>query len=271
MLRLKRKVFQGGEVRMRFDGKVALITGAASGIGRATAVLFARQGARVVVGDFDAQGGEETVKAIKGAGGEALFVAVDVSDPVQVNDLVRKAVAAYGGIDILLNAAAVFMFGTALDIDEKSWNRVVSTNLSGTFFCCRAVLPEMIKRGGGSIINVCSTAGAHDAIGNAIAYVASKGGVALLSKALAIDHGQHNVRVNVVIPGPTDTQMLRKFWSEKEIKAAAATLPLGRTGDPGDLARAVLFLASEEASFVTGAMLPVDGGQSAGGLSRKLT
>ena len=128
----------------------------------------------------------------------------------------------------------------------------------------------MIRRGGGAIINVCSTAGAHDGVGNAAAYVAAKGGVALLSKCLAIDHGKDNVRVNVIIPGPTDTPMLRKFWSATEIERSAANLPLARVGQPEELAKAVLFLASNDASFITGAMLPVDGGQSAGGLSRKL-
>jgi NAD(P)-dependent dehydrogenase (short-subunit alcohol dehydrogenase family) len=142
--------------------------------------------------------------------------------------------------------------------------------LDGTFYCCRAVLPHLIRRGGGSIVNVCSTAGAHDGVANAVAYVAAKGGVALLSKCLAIDYGKDNVRVNVIIPGPTDTPMLRKFWSSDEIQKSAASLPLARVGDARELAQAVLFLASDQASFITGVLLPVDGGQMAGGLSRKL-
>ncbi len=256
---------------MTLEGKVAIVTGGGSGIGQAAARLFAQNRIKVVVADFDAKAGKETAQEIKSAAGDAVFVQVDVSDPDQVDRMVASTLETYKGIDILFNAAAIFMFGNALETDVKAWKRTTSTILDGTFLCCRAVLPHMIKRGGGSIVNVCSTAGAHDAVGNAVAYVAAKGGVALLSKALAIDHGGDNVRVNVLIPGPTDTPMLRKFWTKQEIDASAATLPLGRIGRPEELARAVLFLVSDEASFITGVMLPVDGGQSAGGLSRKFS
>jgi NAD(P)-dependent dehydrogenase (short-subunit alcohol dehydrogenase family) len=248
---------------MRLQGKVAIVTGAGSGIGRATAQLFAKEGAEVVVGDFNADLGRETVQLITSAEGEARFVQVDVSDFNQVRHLVEATLSAYGGIDILFNGAGVLAFGTALDTDEKTWNQVLSVNLTGTFLCCKAVLPEMIKRGGGSIINVSSSTGAHDARGNTLAYVASKGGVTLLTKAMAIDHARVNVRVNALAPGPTDTPMLRSVLSPAEIEEFLATFPIGRLGRPEELANAALFLASDESSFVTGSIIAVDGDQTA--------
>jgi len=248
---------------MRLNNKVAIVTGGGSGIGQATAQLFAKEGAEVVVADFKAELGEETVRGIKGDGGDASFVQVDVSNSDQVKAMVDASIAAYGGIDILFNGAGVLMFGTALETDEETWTRVISVNLTGTFLCCKAVLPWMIKRGGGAIVNVSSSTGAHDAGANAVAYVASKGGVALLTKALAIDHAKDNVRVNALCPGPTDTPMLREVMSAEKLKQFAATFPMKRLGRPEELAHAALFLASDESSFVTGAVLAVDGGQTA--------
>lgn len=247
---------------MRLQGKVALVTGGASGIGKATAELFAREGARVAVADFSVDG-RETVQAIQAAGGEAIFRQVDVSDSAQVSSMVTEAVRTYGRIDILFNAAGVLLYGTVLETDEAAWQRVLSINLTGTYLCCRAVLPHMIRQGGGSIINVASTVGAHDACANAVAYVTSKGGVTMLTKAMAVDHAAQGVRVNALVPGATDTPMIRKALSPEALEALAASHPVGRLGRPEELAKAVLFLASDDASFVTGTAMYVDGGQTA--------
>ncbi len=250
-------------ISMRLEGKVAIVTGGGTGIGRATAGLFSREGARVVVADYNADTGRETVQAITDVGGEALFVEVDVSDSAQVQRLVQSTLDAYGRINILFNNAGVLLFGTVLDTDEEAWNRLMSINLTGVFLCTKAVLPHMIEGGGGSIINLTSSTGAHDAAGNAVAYVTSKGGVALFTRAAAIDHAEDNVRVNAIAPGPTDTPMLRDNLSAEELETFAATFPMKRLGRPEELANAALFLASDEASFVTGAILAVDGGQTA--------
>jgi NAD(P)-dependent dehydrogenase (short-subunit alcohol dehydrogenase family) len=248
---------------MRLEGKVAIITGGGSGIGRATAQLFAQEGAKVVVADYKPESGREAVQAIKDAGGDALFVEVDVSNPAQVQHLAQTALDAYGGVDILFNNAGVLLFGTILETQEEAWNRLMSINLNGVYLCSKAVIPHMIKRGGGSIINTSSSTGAHDVAPNIAAYVTSKGGVTLLTRAMAVDHAKDKVRVNAIAPGPTDTPMLRDNMSQEELDAFASTFPMKRLGRPEELAYAALFLASDEASFVTGAILAVDGGQTA--------
>jgi NAD(P)-dependent dehydrogenase (short-subunit alcohol dehydrogenase family) len=248
---------------MRLKDKVALITGGGSGIGRATAELFAREGARVAVADYSKDGGPDTVKAIKEAGGDAMLTPVDVSDSAQVTRMVEMVLQAYGRIDILFNGAGILYYGTVLETDEHAWNRVLSINLTGTYLCCRAVLPHMIRQGGGSIINVASTVGAHDACANAVAYVTSKGGVTLFTRAIAIDHAKQGVRVNALVPGATDTPMIRNAITPDALEALAASHPIGRLGRPEELAKAVLFLASDDASFVTGTAMYVDGGQTA--------
>jgi NAD(P)-dependent dehydrogenase (short-subunit alcohol dehydrogenase family) len=248
---------------MRLKNKIAIITGGGSGIGRETAILFSREGAKVVVADCNSPNGKDTVQNIQDNGGEALYIDVDVSSSDQVTDMVDKTIKTHGCIDILFNNAGILYFGTVLDTSEEIWNKILSVNLTGTFHCCKAVLPHMIENRGGSIINMSSSTGAHDAGANAAAYVTSKGGVTLLTKAMAIDHAQDNIRVNAIAPGPTDTLMLKDVFSEDALIAFKNTLPVKRLGKPEEIAYTALYLASDEASFVTGAIFAIDGGQTA--------
>lgn len=239
------------------------MTGAASGIARAVANLFAIEGASVMVADNSVSGGLETVEQIHASGGKASFAELDVSLAAEVNGVVQSTLDQFGGLDILFNGAGILAYGTVLETAEDVWQKLIAVNLTGTYLCCRSVLPHMIQQGRGAIINVASTTGSHDACARAAAYVTSKGGVTLLTRAMAIDHAKQGVRVNALCPGPTDTPMLQKAKTPEELVAFAKTLPMGRLGKPEELAQAALFLASEDASFVTGAVLHVDGGQTA--------
>jgi NAD(P)-dependent dehydrogenase (short-subunit alcohol dehydrogenase family) len=244
-------------------GKVAIVTGAGGGIGRAIAELFARQGAATVVADMNADDAAATAGLIEKAGGRAIAVTVDVVRPDQIAAAVAQTAERFGGIDILVNNAATVFFGSTLETGEREWRRVLDINLTGPFLFSKAVVPHMVRRGGGSIVNISSSTGAHDAVAGMTAYVASKGGVTMLTKAMALDLVAEKIRVNAVAPGPTDTAMLRSHLSAAVLDAFVAGLPSKRLAQPEEIARAVLYLASDASSFVNGAILAVDGGQTA--------
>jgi len=252
---------------MRLAGKVALITGGTSGMGRATAVLFAQEGARVAITGRNEARGREVVAEIEQAGGTAIFIRSDVRFAEDCRRAVEETLQAFGRLDILFNNAGVLYANTVLDCTEEEWDLTLDTNLKGTYLMSRFALPTMIAQGSGVIINNASGWGlvGGDA---AAAYCASKGGVVLLTKAMAIDHGRQGVRVNCICPGDVDTPMLpedarRRGMGWEEYLASAANRPMGRIGKPEEIAKAVLFLASDDSSFVTGAVLAVDGGGTA--------
>ena len=248
---------------MRLPSQIALVTGAASGIARAVAIRFAQEGAAVMAADASDRGGMETVDQIRAFGGKALFAHLDVSKPEQVSQAVQRTIDELGDLHILFNGAGILTYGTVLETTEEAWNRMMAVNLTGTFLCSKAALAHMVVKGRGAIINVASTTGSHDACAHAAAYVTSKGGVTLLTRSMAIDFAKQGIRVNAICPGPTDTPMLRNALTPEELDAFAKTFPMSRLGKPEEIAGAALFLASEDASFVTGAILHVDGGQTA--------
>jgi NAD(P)-dependent dehydrogenase (short-subunit alcohol dehydrogenase family) len=250
-------------------GKRALVTGGASGIGRAIALLFAQEGAAVVVADLDATHGQAVADEIKVQGGQALFVACDVTKAVDCEQAVRQAAEAFGGLDVVVNNAGTTVRRSVVDLEEADWDRVMAVNAKSVYLVSKAAIPVMQRAGrGGSIVNVSSGWGLVGGA-NAAVYCASKGAVVLLTKAMALDFAADNIRVNCLAPGDTDTPMLRDEASqlgqpEAGFMADAASRPLGRVGTPEEIAQAALFLASDAASFVTGAVLVVDGGGLAG-------
>lgn len=247
----------------RLREKVAIITGGASGIGKAVATLFAAEGAQVIVADYDGDQARSVATELnQNNGGQAKAIKVDVSSEKEVLDMVDEVQREFNSIDVLVNAAGILKLGNVLDLTLETWEQVLRVNLTGPFLCSKAVLPIMLKKGSGSIINFSSSTGASHATKNAVAYVTSKGGVALLTKSMAVDHAEHNIRVNAVCPGPTDTPML-SMLSKEDLESLKQTIPMGRLGSQEEIAKTVLFLASDDSSFVTGALIEVDGGQTA--------
>lgn len=246
-----------------FDGKVALVTGGGSGIGRSTCLTYARGGAKVVVVDRDVEGGEETVQQIKEAGGEATLIHADVANPSDCQGMVDQAVGQFGRLDCAFNNAGVGGRSGKLTADyaEADWDRVIGINLKGVWLCMKSEITQMLKQGGGAVVNTASIAGLVGIRGTC-AYIAAKHGVAGLTKAAALEYAGSGIRVNAVCPGYIDTPLTRPLFEtfdgmEEEV---VARHPLGRLGQPHEIAEAVAWLSSDAASFVTGHTMTVDGG-----------
>lgn len=251
---------------MRLNGKVAVITGAGVGIGRETAILFAREGASVVVADMNTATGTETVDLIKEEGGSALFVKVDVSDEAQVKALFDAAISAYGKLNILFNNAGIVKQGTVEQSDVADWNAQIGTTLTSVFLGCKYAIPLLRAEGGGVILNMASVAGIMG-VANRAVYSAAKGGVVGLTRAIALDHAAEKIRAVYICPATIETPSLTdRINSSPDPVAARAAFearqPIGRLGKPSDIAYAALYAASDEAGFLTGCSLTVDGGMS---------
>ena len=248
---------------MRLADKVAIVTGAASGIGRGIASLFAQEGARVVIADINDAGGQQ-VAAELGGPATVRYIHSDVSDGTQVRALVQETTAAFGGIDVLVNNAATVIFKRLVDTEEHEWDRVIATNLRSVYLCCRYAIPVMLQHGGGAIVNI-SSVRAMATTPLVSSYDASKGGIVALTRSLALEHARDGIRVNCILPGSIDTPVFRANLraegdEDEQYRKSAAGIPLGRVGQPLDIARAALFLASDEARYATGAPFLIDGG-----------
>jgi NAD(P)-dependent dehydrogenase (short-subunit alcohol dehydrogenase family) len=254
---------------MRLEGKVAVVTGAAMGIGKAAAVAMAREGAKVALGDINDEFGEATAQEIKASNAEAFFQHANVSSTKDIRALVEETVKRYGRLDVLVNNAAVAIPGTAVEISEDDWNRVLNTNLTSVWRGMKFAIPHMIKAGGGSIINVASVQGLLGFPGWS-AYAAAKGGVDALTRQVAVEYAPHNIRVNSVAPGTILTPMNEKIFRESEnpqelIDNWNSLHALGRFGKAEEVGSVILFLASSESSFITGDVIRVDGGMAING------
>jgi NAD(P)-dependent dehydrogenase (short-subunit alcohol dehydrogenase family) len=250
--------------RGRFSGKVALVTGGGGGMGRATSLAFAREGAQVLVADINETAAHETVAQVTAAGGTAAAVAVDVSSASSVQHMVARAVATFGKLDIAFNNAGIHVIGVPLaELDESAWDKVININLKGVFLCMKYEIPAMIKAGGGAIVNTSSIGGVVAAPGIS-AYAASKHGVVGVTRAAALDYIQAGIRINCVLPGATYTAMLQDWLHDPAVvEGIKRQHPIGRWARPEEIAQAVLFLASDDASFIVGHPLLVDGGIAA--------
>ena len=252
----------------RLDGKVALVTGGGSGIGRGTSVRFAEEGARVVVADLRGETAEETAAAIRAAGGEATSCAMDVTRSADVAAGVQAAIGSFGGVDVVVNNAGITITGAAHDLTEDDWDRELAINLKSVYLVSKALWPHFLERGGGSIVSTASIAGLW-AIPDDAAYCASKAGVIMLTKCLALDGAKAGIRANCVCPGFIQTPMIDGYFSDQADPDASREFavrlhPLGRLGEPRDIADGFVYLASDDARWVTGTALTVDGGLTAG-------
>ncbi|MBI5966332.1 MAG: SDR family oxidoreductase [Deltaproteobacteria bacterium] len=252
---------------MRLKDKVAIITGAGAGIGQATALLFAKEGAKVVVADLDPKAGKEALDQIKKDGGQGVFVQVDVAKGNDVKKMVQETVKHHGKIDILVNNAGIYTKGDVVSTSEEDWDRILDVNLRGVYLCCKYAIPEMINKGGGAIVNIASEAGLVG-IKNQVAYNVSKAALIMLTKSMAVDFAPQSIRVNNVCPGTTETPLVRAaIQKEKDPKKARRALeecrPANRLGKPEEIASAILSMASDELGYATGSSLVIDGGYTA--------
>jgi len=253
-------------VTKRLEGKVALVTGAGSGIGRRTSLLFAREGARVAVCDRDASTAGDTARAIEDAGGRAIALACDVAVDAQVRDAVAGCVRELGGLHVLFNNAGIFPAddGSPVDTPESTWDLVMDVNAKGVFLGCKHGLPAMLESGGGSIINTASFVAVVGAATSQIAYTASKGAVLSMTREIAVEYARQGIRANALCPGPVNTPLLEEFLADPAKRARRLVhIPLGRLAEADEIANATLFLASDESSYVTGTTFLVDGGINA--------
>jgi NAD(P)-dependent dehydrogenase (short-subunit alcohol dehydrogenase family) len=250
----------------RLDGKVALITGAASGIGRIAASLFAREGARVVLADVADDEGKITAEGIVAAGGQANYVHADVSSSAEAAAMVGFAVDRFGSLDVLYNNAGIFPSddGSVTETAEETWDRVMAINLKGVFLGCKYGIPAMLDSGGGSIINVASFVALMGAAAPQVAYTASKGGVLSMTREIAVEFARRGIRANALCPGPIETPLLAELLAEPARRQRRLVhIPVGRFGQAEEIANAALFLASDESSYITGSTFVVDGGITA--------
>lgn len=248
---------------MDLSGKVAIVAGGGMGIGKAASVLLAKKGACVVVADLNEESGQETAAQIREAGGESRFVQVNAVLAGDVEGLVSVVLERYRKIDILFSSIGVYARARLADTDEKTWDQIMTVNVKSAFLLCKAIIPEMVRLGGGSIILTSSSVGWHDSAPNIAAYATSKFAITGLTKSAACDYLQDHIRVNCICPGPTDTPMIRKGRTPEQLEAFVSSVPIRRLALPEEIAQAVLFLASDESNFITGVALPVDGGQTA--------
>jgi NAD(P)-dependent dehydrogenase (short-subunit alcohol dehydrogenase family) len=250
----------------RLEGRTALITGAASGIGREAALLFAREGARVVVADRERSAGEAAASEVEAAGGRAIFVPVDVSRAEEVEAAVAGAERAFGALHIVFNNAGIFPAddGSPVDTPEDTWDRVMGVNLKGVFLGCKYGIPALLRAGGGAIVNTASFVAVMGAATSQIAYTASKGGVLAMTREIAVEYARQGIRANALCPGPVNTPLLQELLADPAARARRLVhVPMGRLAEANEVARAALFLASDDSSYVNGATFLVDGAISA--------